>query len=285
MKRIFLTLSLIIAIAAAGCASPAATHDPVTETKVQGDTVTVATANLASPMKVTVIQPSRALEADNTEKFPTVYLLNGYGGSYKTWPALQDLDSLANVYGMIFVCPDGRDSWYWDSPIDKEMQMESFFVNDLVPYIDANYPTIASPDKRAITGLSMGGHGALYLAMRHPDLFKNAGSTSGGVDIRPFPNNWKMKLRLGEYESNKDAWDTHTVATIAKDITDGQLNIIFDCGAQDFFAKVNNNLHNDLLARGISHDYISRPGIHNGAYWSNSILYQLLYFNRKFQGK
>lgn len=239
--------------------------------------------NLSSPENVLVIVPDGA---SSTNRMPTVYLLNGYTGDEGSWYKCQPrLAELADKYGMIMVMPDGRDSWYWDSPIDKEMQMESFFINDLVPYIDANYPTIASPDKRAITGLSMGGHGGLYLAMRHPDVFKNAGSTSGGVDIRPFPNNWKMKRRLGEYESNKEVWDSHTVATIAKDISDGQLNIIFDCGAQDFFAEVNNNLHNDLLARGISHDYISRPGIHNGAYWSNSILYQLLYFNRKFQGK
>lgn len=285
MKRILFALALTIATVSAGCASPTAPASKQNLSKVQGDTVLVQTTNLATPMKVTVVQPSRALEAGNTEKFPTVYLLNGFGGDYRTWPILQDLDSLANVYGMIFVCPDGCDSWYWDSPIDKNMQMESFFVNDLVPFIDNNFPTIAAPEKRAITGLSMGGHGALYLAMRHPDLFKNAGSTSGGVDIRPFPTRWKMKDRIGEYEKNKEVWDSHTVATIAKNITDGQLNIIFDCGAQDFFAQVNSNLHNDLLSRGVSHDYISRPGTHNGAYWHNSILYQLLYFNRKFEGK
>ncbi|MDE6225156.1 MAG: hypothetical protein K2M25_03350, partial [Muribaculaceae bacterium] len=109
MKRILFALALTIATVSAGCASPAAPASKQNLSKAQGDTVLVQTTNLATPMKVTVVQPSRALEAGNTEKFPTVYLLNGFGGDYRTWPILQDLDSLANVYGMIFVCPDGRD--------------------------------------------------------------------------------------------------------------------------------------------------------------------------------
>ena len=48
----------------------------------------------------------------------------------------------------------------------------------------------------------MGGHGALWLAIRHQDIFGAAGSTSGGVDIRPFPDNWDMKKQLGEYKNN-----------------------------------------------------------------------------------
>jgi enterochelin esterase-like enzyme len=62
----------------------------------------------------------------------------------------------------------------------------------------------------------------------------------------------------------------------------GQLNIIFDCGSEDFFAAVNAELHQALLDAKIPHDYISRPGVHNADYWRNSILYQLLYFNEIF---
>ena len=89
-------------------------------------------------------------------------------------------------------------SWYFDSPVLKDFQYESFYTKTLVPYIDAHYRTVASRQGRAITGLSMGGHGALFLAMRHTDLFGACGSMSGGVDIRPFPLNWNIPDVLGE---------------------------------------------------------------------------------------
>lgn len=155
-------------------------------------------------------------------------------------------------------------------------------MNDLVPYIDANFPTITDRSKRAITGLSMGGHGSLYLAGRHPEIFGNAGSMSGGVDIRPFPKSWKMAEWLGPYEENKELWDSHTVAGMLPQIKDANLNITFDCGADDFFAKVNDELHDAMLEQGIPHDYSSRPGKHTHTYWRNSILYHLLFFNENF---
>src|SRR5690606_41468252 len=63
------------------------------------------------------------------------------------------------------------DSWYWDSPIDPNYQYETFVSEELVKWIDKNYNTIASREGRAITGLSMGGHGGLYLGFRNLDVF------------------------------------------------------------------------------------------------------------------
>jgi S-formylglutathione hydrolase FrmB len=128
----------------------------------------------------------------------------------------------------------------------------------------------------------MGGHGGLWLGIRHSDIFGSAGSTSGGVNIIPFPKNWKMADQLGDYESNKEAWRDHTVINLVPQLKPGQLNIIFDCGVDDFFFEVNNELHQALLDAKIPHDYITRPGAHTAQYWRNSILYQLLYFNEIF---
>lgn len=244
------------------------------------DTISVPAKFIKSPMHVTVITPDKVSRG---EKCPTVYMLNGYGGDHRSWGLIQPrLEELSEAYGMILVMPDGRDSWYWDSPERPEMKMESFFIKELVPYIDSRYPTEASADKRAITGLSMGGHGALWLAIRHSDVFGNAGSTSGGVNILPFTGKWKMKNWLGEYGDNPDRWKSHTVINLVPNLKPGQLNIIFDCGSEDFFAGVNADLHKALSEANIPHDYISRPGNHSQAYWRNSILYQLLYFNGKF---
>lgn len=247
----------------------------------RADTVTVSSPYLDTPMKVTVLTPDNP----DGQHFPTVYVLNGYDGDYTSWTKLTEpkLGEYADRYGMVLVMPDGRDSWYWDSPVNPGLQMETFITADLVPYIDSNFPTVPEAGKRAITGLSMGGHGALYLAAKHPDIFRSAGSMSGGVDIRPFPRSWGMSKLLGKtYQEAPELWTSHTVAGLVPEIKEAGLNIIFDCGNEDFFAKVNDDLHNTLLEAGVPHDYTSRPGKHSHAYWRNSIRYHLLFFNEVF---
>lgn len=243
------------------------------------DTLSIATSYLASPENVVVVTPDIA----QSRACPTVYLLNGYDGNHLQWLSTQPkLPELADKYGMIFVLPDGRDSWYWNSPIDPKMQMESLIADRLVEYVDSAYNTIPSPDKRAIAGFSMGGHGAMWLAMHHPDIWKSAGAMSGGLDIRPFPENWKMKQRIGKKEDDPALWDQYTVINLVPSLQPGQLNIIFDCGTDDFFFDVNNNMHSALLEAKIPHDYIVRPGGHTHEYWANALLYQLLFFNEIF---
>ena len=243
------------------------------------DTITIADKLIPEPMKVTVYTPEGATKGVT----PSVYLLNGFDGDYRSWSLIRpDLGKLADQYGMVLVLPSGMNSWYWDAPALPEMKMETFFTERLVPYIDEHYPTAPVADKRAITGLSMGGHGGLWLGWRHPDIWRNCGSISGGVYIIPFPNKWEMARALGDYDSNKDVWDSHTVLNLVPSLTPGQQNIIIDCGSEDFFDGVNRQLHDALLAAKIPHDYTSRPGVHNFAYWNNSILYQLLYFSTKF---
>lgn len=245
------------------------------------DTIAISTTLLEGPEKVVVITP----DAKKGDKFPTVYLLNGFTGTYRDWSTRTQprLGELADQYGMVMVMPDGRDSWYWNSPVNPKFQMESFIIDELVPYIDAHYPTKAEASQRAITGLSMGGHGALWLALNHPDVFKSAGSMSGGVDIRPFAGKWNTTRLLGaEYSKNPGLWDSRTVAGQIPRLKDAGLNIIFDCGKDDFFAGVNEKLHRDLLAANIDHDYTSRPGNHSHKYWANSILHHLVFFNQAF---
>ena len=108
------------------------------------ETINIATQLVPGVMNVTVITPD-GYPADT--KFPTVYLLNGYSGDNNDWTKLIQprLGELADLYGMVMVMPDGRDSWYWDSPVRADMQMESFITQELVPYIDSHYPTDAQP--------------------------------------------------------------------------------------------------------------------------------------------
>ena len=247
------------------------------------DTLEIQSAYLKKATKVVVIKPTRNNE--NKETYPVIYLLHGYGGNYAQWSNTSpQLSKTADDLKVIFVCPDGgKGSWYFDSPIDSNIRYESYITKELVPYIDANFPTKPESKYRAITGLSMGGHGAMYLAIRHSDLFGAAGSTSGGVDFRPFPNNWDIKNALGNYEENKERWEENTVLHQVESLQNNKLAIIIDCGVDDFFIAVNRALHEKLMQLKINHDYIERPGGHSHSYWRGSIDYQILFFKKFFR--
>lgn len=245
------------------------------------DTLSVFSQKMNRNLEVVVISPEKAKYAE----CPVLFLLHGYGGNARTWININtSIPEMSERDGIIVVCPDGENSWYWDSPINPDSQFETYITKELLPHIDLKYNTIKSRTARAIAGLSMGGHGALWLSLRHKDLFGAAGSTSGGVDIRPFPDNWDMKKQIGQMSKDIEKWDKYTVINQLDSINNGDLAIIIDCGFDDFFFEVNNNLHSRLLERGINHDYIVRPGKHNGKYWTNSIEYQWLFFTKFFKG-
>lgn len=250
----------------------------------QVDTVAVMSNKMGRSIKNVVILPADYNHPDmQEEQYAVLYLLHGYSGTYDNWikkkPELQDL---ATEHSIIIVCPDGQDSWYLDSPIDPEMQYETYMTKELISYIDNHYRTIADPKFRAITGLSMGGHGAMSLALKHPEIYWQCGSMSGGLDITPFPKSWKIKLRLGAYEEFPERWKEHSVQGIVEKLESTDQRIIIDCGIDDFFYKVNTTMHNTLLEKKIAHDFISRPGRHTWDFWCNSIDYQILFFSKGF---
>jgi len=247
------------------------------------DTLVLHSETMNRDIEVIVVSPEKA-HKQKSEKYPVVYLLHGAYGDAKAWLSIKpNLPELSDVFGIIFVTPSVLNSWYIDSPKMKDFQYETFMIDQLVPYIDSHYPTYNKREGRAITGLSMGGHGALFLSMRHKDVFGAAGSMSGGVDIRPFPLNWNLPDILGEMASNKQAWDDNTVVNQIDKINNGDLAITFDCGESDFFLQVNKDLHTRLLGRGIDHDFTTRPGGHTSEYWNNSLDYHLLFFIKYFK--
>ena len=247
------------------------------------DTLKLHSEVMNRDIAVVVVTPTQT-KANKDMRFPVVYLLHGAYGNERSWLDIKPcLPQIADEKGLIFVSMAALNSWYFDSPVLKDFQYESFYTKTLVPYIDAHYRTVASRQGRAITGLSMGGHGALFLAMRHTDLFGACGSMSGGVDIRPFPLNWNIPDVLGEMASNKQSWDEHSVMGQLKRIKNGDLWITFDCGEADFFLEVNKDLHKRLLGLGIDHDFTTRPGGHTSEYWGNSIDYHILFVEKYFR--
>lgn len=243
------------------------------------DTLLVKSPSMNKDIEVVVVSPDVA----DTKACPVIYLLHGYGGNARTWIGISDLPKIADEKGLFFVCPDGKNTWYWDSPLNADVRYETFISNELVSYVDSHYKTVADRKGRAITGLSMGGHGAMWNGLRHSDVFSAAGSTSGGVDIRPFPKNWEMSIQLGEKDQYPDNWERGTVINLVPTLKKGQIALIFDCGDSDFFLEVNKNYHEALLKQGIDHDFITRPGNHDSHYWNNSIDYQILFFYKHFR--
>jgi S-formylglutathione hydrolase FrmB len=245
------------------------------------DTVQVESKVMQKIIKNVVIVPDGYQQ---TKTYPVVYLLHGAGGDYKNWVSQAPVvKNLADTYQVIIVCPDGGvTSWYFDSPIDNTYKYETFVAKELIEYIDSNYSTVKDKSGRAITGLSMGGHGGLYLGFRHQDTFGAAGSMSGGVDIRPFPNNWDIPKRLGSLAENPGNWEKNTIVNMTGLLEGSALKLIIDCGTNDFFYDVNIALHNKLLEIKYPHDFIIRPGAHNWPYWNNAVRYQFLYFSEFF---
>ena len=218
--------------------------------------------------------------------FPVLYLLHGATDNYKGWLIIApELPEYADQYHMIIVCPDGGvTSWYFDSPVDNTMRYETYITKELTAVIETKYKTIATKQGRAIDGLSMGGHGAFYLSFRHPDFYGAAGSISGGVDIRPFKNEWDLTKRLGTYAEHPANWEKNTVVNMLDLLNGKKLSLIFDCGTEDFFHACNQKLHLELLSRKIKHSYSERPGSHTPDYWNKSIKIHVLFFHDYFSG-
>lgn len=247
------------------------------------DSIEVYSNSMHKNIRCCFITPSNIKTSQKT--YPVIYLLHGYSGNYAQWiTRAPQIQKQADELQVIMVCPDGGyGSWYLDSPVDPSIRYETFVSKELVQYVDGHYPTKASRQYRAITGLSMGGHGGLYLGIKHKDIFGAAGSTSGGVDFRPFPKNWDLVKDLGDTTCCKVNWDKNVVINVVDQLSNKELSLIIDCGVDDFFITVNRDLHAKLVEKKIEHDYIERPGEHNTAYWKNSIDYQLLYFKKFFE--
>ena len=198
------------------------------------------------------------------------------------------MQGLSDQYNIIIVMPEGENfSFYLDSPVNKESQFETFITQEVIQKVDKTYRTISNRNGRVITGLSMGGHGALYLSARHPDLFCAAGSMSGAVDMAAMLNRDSsaqviklMQPVFGEKSSNSELYEQNSVLGMLDKIKANKLSLIIDCGVDDFLIEPNRELHRRLVYNKVDHDYTERPGAHTWEYWENSLPYHVLFFNK-----
>ncbi|MFZ4456656.1 MAG: alpha/beta hydrolase [Bacteroidales bacterium] len=246
----------------------------------QVDTISVHSEKMNKEVKNVVIVPKNY---SKKKHYPVVYLLHGFGGKYSSYiHDVPELKEFSTHYQMVIVCPDGNNSFYIDSPVDSAYRYESFIINDLIPYIDTHYATVRNRQARAVLGLSMGGHGAFYLAIRHKDLFGHIGSMSGVVNLNGSGQKSTLAKRIGSKEEHPEEWNNRSALYLVDSLKNGEFDIMIDCGVSDNFHQINRDLHDKLLNMKIDHDYVERPGAHNWSYWNNSIKYQLLFINQCF---
>ena len=209
------------------------------------------------------------------EKFPVLFVLHGAYGCYKDWIDRTNIEDLADNYQMILVFPDGGEfGWYADSPIEKSSQYESYVAKELIALIDKLFPTIATREGRGIMGLSMGGHGAILLAEKHPDVFGSASALSGILKITDHPDKWQIAGRLGSMNENQKVWEENSVYEQAERLENTNVKILFDCGVDDTQTGAINDsrkFHERLIELKIPHIWRELAGTHSWDYWQTHL--------------
>jgi S-formylglutathione hydrolase FrmB len=246
------------------------------------DSVSIYSNSMRKNIKCVVIKPDSYAKKENT--FPTVYLLHGHGGSYKNWiTRVPDLKKHADEYQLLIVCPDGAyNSWYFDSPADTTKDFETFIASEVPTFVEKNYRTIKDRKARAITGLSMGGHGGLFLGFRHADFFGACGSMSGALLIEYISDpKYGIDKLLGD-TTNKQLYRDYSIMGQMEKYPKDSVAIIMDCGTEDFIIEMSRVAHQKMLSLKIPHDYIERPGKHDWNYWNTAVEFQLLFFRNYF---
>lgn len=257
------------------------------------DTLDVPSAVMKKAYKAAVVLP--ASYANSKASYPVLYLLHGGSGHFRDWltqtPDKMLVRNLADQFNMIIVMPEGETfGWYLDSPFDQNNKFETYITKEVIQKIDNTYRTVRSNKGRVITGLSMGGHGAMYLSSRHPELFCAAGTMSGAMDMNytkfkineDFTKSLKARFEklLGTSDTSNDVFVKNSIINMVDAIKKNGMPITIDCGVDDFLIDANRELHSRLLYNGVPHDYTERPGAHTWEYWQNSLPYHLLFFQK-----
>jgi S-formylglutathione hydrolase FrmB len=214
----------------------------------------------------------------NGGKFAVLYLLHGLYGDYKNWDTRTGLERYAKTLPLIIVMPEADNSWYTNSAAVHRDKFEAYIAKDLISEIDAKYRTIRDRRGRAIAGLSMGGYGAVKLALRHPELFAFAASLSGAFnaprnldELRP-----EFRAKLVEVFGNagNPVRKQNDVFLLLKSGQDYPY-FYLGCGAADFFLGTNRALAARLSSQKIPYEYHETVGDHTWEYW-NAALNSLL---------
>ena len=260
------------------------------------DTIAVYSPSMKKTLKAAISFPSGYEKGES--RYPVVYLLHGGSGAFSDWHQKVTekgiVNQLAEEHKVLIVTPGvGPASYYYDSPLLDSVRYETYMIQELIPFIDKNYRTLAQKESRAITGLSMGGHGAITLAAKHPTLFIAAGSMSGvmnidtdlwkvGEDFRSLRKKGQIEM-LGPINYQGPLFNPYTAVGLVDQLKSQKVSLIIDCGVDDFLIETNRQMHSLLMEKKVAHEYIERPGAHTWNYWTEALPVQFFFLSKSLK--
>ena len=218
--------------------------------------------------------------------YPVLYFLHGLGDNEKTlfnsggWTLLDDLRQEHKLGEFLIVAPEGRRSFYINSA-DSSVRYSDFFLQEFIPLIEKKYRIAKGRNNRAISGISMGGYGALRFAFSHPEMFSAVSAQSAAL-ITESPQDLDTAARSGAplgkmladvfgNPIDSSHWKNNDPFLLAQKNAAAlkRLGIYFNCGQDDNygFEKGAAALHEELQKEGVKHEYHLYPGDHSLAYF------------------
>lgn len=213
--------------------------------------------------------------------YPVFYLLHGLSDDYTAWQRRTSLERYAEGMPLIIVMPDGGRGWYTNAR--EGYAYETAIVRDLVGLVDQIYHTDPRREARVVGGLSMGGYGAVKLALGRPDLFCSAVSHSGALTMAhqagdPTVARVRELVRIFGPDPRGGPDDLFTLAARVDRALLPALRI--DCGTEDFLLDANRDFHAHLEELGVPHEYAELPGGHTWDYWDRHVRDALVFHAR-----
>ena len=238
---------------------------------------TVHSAALGRAMRYRVLLPEH-YDA-SLERYPVLYLLHGLGGDYTDWTTRSNVAEYSRTLPLIIVMPDGGNQWYTNAD-DGSARYEDYILTDLQADVVKKYRTINSRYGRAIAGLSMGGFGAVKLALKRPAAFAVVGSFSGAFGAT---RDGELERLIGGAEAERmrsifgppgsktrEANDVFTLAATLKPAAAPYIYI--DCGiADNSLIAANRDVVAALHKAGVTYEYHEVPGAHTWDYWDRRV--------------
>jgi S-formylglutathione hydrolase FrmB len=218
-------------------------------------------------------------------RFPVLYLLHGLYGDYLNWDTRTGLENYARNLPFLIVMPDAGDSWYTNSATVPADRFEDYIAKDLISEIDAKYHTVRDRHKRSIAGLSMGGYGAVKLALKYPDLFAFAGSLSGALNAAQNldaerPDFRAKLLEVFGSSQNRVRIENDVFRILKSSASTDYPYFYLACGTSDSFLPVNRAFVEKLSSSNIPYEYHETSGGHTWEYWDEAVQSLLRAANR-----
>ena len=219
-------------------------------------------------------------------RYPVLYFLHGLGDNEQTlfnsggWTLLDDLRNQHKMGDFLIVAPEGRRSFYINSA-DGSVRYSDFFLQEFIPQVESKYRILPGRAGRAISGISMGGYGAVRFAFAHPELFSSVSAQSAAL-ITESPQTLDSASRAGAPLAgvlapvfgepiNVAHLNENSPFLLARKNSTAlrKMAIYFNCGQDDNygFEKGAAALHEELQKETVKHEYHSYPGDHSLTYF------------------